>query len=347
MNKFLLSLALTALFFTVAVNAQKTATAPGNPLIASLPASDAVASFDAQKFLGSALPELLGADSPQMAKINAHLDLIKTKTGLDLRQFENVAVGIKYKQVSPAEIDFEPVMVTSGKFNAGAMIALVKIAANGKYREEKFAGKSVYVLQLDQLLAEVQKQAPAAKSSGIEKLVEKLLRTFSGEFAIGALNEKTLAMGSVSRVQAAFSASAPLDRDLKTMANSKPGAIMSFAGNMPAGASKMFGLDNEVIAATLDSMKQVYGHLDMNAGNASLMLAAKTGGADQAENLEDTLNGLKSLGQAFIGMLKASPQEREMYQRMIDSAKITRAGLQVQIDLAIPQSDLSILTKKL
>jgi hypothetical protein len=344
MNKFFVSLALVAIFFTAATYAQKT----GNPLIASLPASDAVASFDAQKFLGTALPELLGADSPQMAKINAHLDLIKTKTGLDLRQFETVAVGIKYKQISPTEVDFEPVIVTNGKFNAGAMIALVKIAANGKYREEKFAGKSVYVLQLDQLLAEAHAQTSgAAKSSGIEKLVEKLLRTFSGEFAIGALNERTLAMGSVARVQAAFSASTPLSADLKTMAASKPGAIMSFAGNMPAGMSKMFGLDNEVLAATLDSMKQVYGHLDMNAGNASLMLAAKTVNADQASELEDTLNGLKSLGQAFIGMLKASPPERDMYQRMIDSAKITRAGLQVQIDLAIPQSDLSILAKKL
>jgi hypothetical protein len=347
MNKFVVSLALVAIFFTVATYAQK----PGTPLITSLPASDAVASFDAQKFLGTALPELLGADSPQMAKINAHLDLIKTKTGLDLRQFESVAVGIKYKQISPTEVDFEPVIVTNGKFNAGAMIALVKIAANGKYREEKFAGKSVYVLQLDQLLAEAHAQMPAgtaaAKSSGIEKLVEKLLRTFSGEFAIGALNEKTLAMGSVARVQAAFSASTPLSADLKTMAASKPGAILSFAGNMPTGMSKMFGLDNEVLAATLDSMKQVYGHLDMNAGNASLMLAAKTANADQAAELEDTLNGLKSLGQAFIGMLKASPPERDMYQRMIDSARITRAGLQVQIDLAIPQSDLSILAKKL
>jgi hypothetical protein len=53
------------------------------------------------------------------------------------------------------------------------------------------------------------------------------------------------------------------------------------------------------------------------------------------------------LGKAFIGTIKGSPAEREMYSRMVDNAKVSRIGTQVQIDLLIPQSDLSILAKKL
>jgi hypothetical protein len=349
MNKFLFSFfALLLLLSAGIANAQtarKPLVTPANPLIASLPASDAVVSFNGEKFFNVALPQLLGADSPQMAKINAHINLFKSKTGLDLRQFEQAAVGIKYKQISATEVDFEPLILTSGKFNAGAILALVKIAANGKYREEHVAGKSVYVLQLNDLLAEAQQAQP--KSAGVEKFVEKMLRTFSGEFAVGALNDKTLAMGSLARVQETFSGTSPLGADLKLAANSKPGAVLSFAGNMPAGISKMFGLDNDEISKTIDSMKQLSGSLDMNDGNASLVLAAKTFSTEQAQTLEDTMSGLKMLGQAFIGTVKATPAEREMYGRIIDNAKITRAGTQVQIELLIPQSDLSILAKKL
>jgi hypothetical protein len=329
-----------------AQQARKPASVPANPLVYSLPASDAVVAFDAQKFLGTALPQLLGADSPQMAKINAHIDLIKNKTGLDLRQFEQAAVGIKYKQVSATEVDFEPLILASGKFNAGAILALVKIAANGKYREEQVGGKAVYVLQLSEILAEVQGQQPG-KSSGLEKMVEKMLRTFSGEFAVGALSDNTLAMGSLARVQETFSRTAPLSAELKTMVNTKPAAVLSFAGNMPAGMSKMFGLENDEIAKTVDSIKNLFGYLDMNAGNASVKLGAKTLNADQAQTLEETIIGLKMLGKAFIGTIKGTPAEREIYSRMVDNAKVSRLGTLVQIDLLIPQSDLSILAKKL
>ncbi len=350
MNRFIFSFfAIFTLLLAGTAQAQqarKPGPSPTNPLISALPASDAVIAFDAHKFLGTALPQLLGADSPQMAKINAHLDLVKTRTGLDLRQFEQAAVGIKYKQVSATEVDFEPLILASGKFNAGAILALVKIAANGKYREEQAGGKSVYVLQLNEILAEVQGQNPG-KSSGLEKMVEKMLRTFSGEFAVGALSDNTLAMGSLARVQETFSRTAPLSAELKTMAQTKPAAVLSFAGNMPVGMSKMFGFENDEIAKTVDSIKNLFGYLDMNAGNASIMLGAKTLNADQAQTLEETILGFKMLGKAFIGTIKGSPAEREMYSRMVDNARISRAGTLVQIDLQIPQSDLSILAKKL
>ncbi len=317
---------------------------PPNPLVASLPASDAVISFDAQKFLNNALPQLLGADSPQMARINTHLDEIKSQAGLDLRSFEFVAAGLKYKQVSPTEIDLEPVILASGKFNSAALMAVVKIAASGKFREEQVGGKTVYVLQLKEIFAEAaQKKTP---SSTVEKMMDKILRTFSGELAVGALNDKTLVMGSSARVQETFSGASALSPELKAAAYTKPGAILNFGGNMPAGLSKMFGLENEQIAKLIDSMKMLSGYMNISAaGNASLMLSAKTGTVEQAMNLEDTLLGFKDLGKMLIGSAKGN--EKQVYLRMIDNSKIVRVGSQVQLSLLVPQSDLSILAKKL
>jgi len=323
--------------------ARKPLVAP-NPLVSLLPASDGVVSFNAQKFLNVALPQLLGADSPKLAQINAHIDEIKNQTGIDLRQFERAAVGLKYKQISATEIDFEPVILASGKFNPGAMLALVKIAASGKYREETFGGKTFYVLQLKEMFPEDAQKKP--RSSSVEKMMDKMLKTFSGELAVGALNEKTLAIGSVARMQETFAGTSTLNPELKSLVNTKPGAILSFSGNVPSGLSKMFGMDNDEIAKMMDSVKLASGYLDISAaGNASLMVAAKTGTVEEAMSLEDTMTGLKELAKMLVGGAKGN--EKLVYMRMIDNAKITRTVSQVQLNLLIPQSDLSILAKKL
>jgi hypothetical protein len=338
---------LLAVFVNIAAaQTGKTAAQPANPLVQSLPASDAVISFNTQKFLNTALPQLLGADSSKLTQINAHIDQIKDKTGIDLRQFEQAAAGIKYKQISATEIDFEPVILANGKFNAGAVMALVRIAASGKFREEKVGDKTVYVLQVQEIMSEVAQGKTG--SSSIEKMMEKVLRTFSGELAVGALDNKTLVIGSAARVKETFAATtAPLNAELKTSANAKPGTILSFAGNVPAGLSKMFGFDNDEFAKITDSIKVLSGYLDMNGTNASLMLAGKTNSVQEAMDLEDTANGLRSMGKALIGMLKASPMDREMYGRLIESAAISRTGNQVKLNLLITQGDLSILAKKL
>ena len=57
-----------------------------------------------------------------MAKINE----MENRTGIDLRKFDQVAVGVAFKQVSPKEMDYEPVAIASGDINAGALIAVAK-----------------------------------------------------------------------------------------------------------------------------------------------------------------------------------------------------------------------------
>lgn len=315
---------------------------PQNTLVKSLPASDAVMALNAKRFLNDMLPVILGADSPKMAQINAQIAAVKAKTGLDLREFEQAAAGIKYKQISATEIDFEPVILASGQFNAAAKIALVKLAVDGKYREEKAGEKTFFILPVNDIFADLKK---TAGSSSIEKMMDKVLRTFSGEIAVGALDEKTLVIGSAARVRETFTATAPLSAELLAAANTKPGAIVNFGGRVPEGLSKMFGLDSEEITRMMDSVRSMSGYLDMNGTNAALMLAAKTSNVQEATDIESTMTGLKELGKVLISTVKGD--EREVYSRMIDNLRISRAGNQVKFDLPIAQADLSILGKKL
>ena len=68
-----------------------------NSLVALLPASDGVATFDTKRFFNDALPKVLSANQPMLGKIMAHVNEMSNSTGIDLRKFDHVAVGIAMK----------------------------------------------------------------------------------------------------------------------------------------------------------------------------------------------------------------------------------------------------------
>src|SRR3712207_6102273 len=101
MNKFL-SVFLSAAFlllggFATAFAQTKTDAKQtvNNDLAALLPASDAVAVGDMKRLFADALPQLLSSNPQMLAEMNRVFDEFKTKTGLDARQFERVAIGVK------------------------------------------------------------------------------------------------------------------------------------------------------------------------------------------------------------------------------------------------------------
>src|SRR4051812_28903962 len=66
-------------------------------LVALLPASDAVVTMDSGRFLSDALPRLLSGNQPLLAKMTASINEMQSKTGIDIRQFNNVAAGLLIK----------------------------------------------------------------------------------------------------------------------------------------------------------------------------------------------------------------------------------------------------------
>jgi len=74
----------------------RSATASKVSLMSSLPESDAVARVKVKRVLDEVMPKVLANNPAKLAEVNASIANFKTKTGLDPRQFEEVALGVRY-----------------------------------------------------------------------------------------------------------------------------------------------------------------------------------------------------------------------------------------------------------
>ncbi len=309
-----------------------------NQLAALLPTSDGVLTLDVQRLLNEAVPQILSSRQQTLADINAKIDELRDKTGLDARQFEQIAVGVAMKQISAKEIDLEPVFLARGKYSANALIALGKLASNGKYREEKFGSRTVYVFTGKEIAAT---NKPATSNSWLDKAIERMFNNLTKEIAVTTLDANTLAFGSLARVRETFESKTPINNEVLSLVNRKPNAVVSFGAKLPNGLSSFVDLDNDELGKTLDSIRQMSGAVEVSGGNTSLTIAAKTLKPEQAQSLKETLDGLQMIGKAFLGGGKTD--DKKVYGRMIDSARFTQTGSEVTLDLQVPQSDINIL----
>lgn len=319
---------------------------PAVSLLANLlPASDAVATINIKRLINEVMPQVLSSKPETLAKINAKMAEFQTRTGIDLKMVERAAIGIGYKKVSDKETDFEPLMLLQGKFNADSMIGLLTKAANGKYREEKVqdaAGtKTVYIFSLKD---EIEKHKPAAtkEENGFEKLISRLMNSFSDEVAITGFGTDTLVVGKLNRVTMMLSpVKAPVNGALLAQINQKPGAIVSFVGNVPQGMSQFIKLDDDEIGKNLDSIRTLRGSLDYNDGKAALTVSAKTLKAGDAQKLEEMLSGLQMVGKGLLGASKGA--DKQLYARMLEKIVITRKLNEVTLNLQMPKTDMDAL----
>jgi hypothetical protein len=325
--------------FAVAdVQKGKAKNAQGNALVAMLPSSDAVVSFDAKRFFADGLPRILASNQPILAEIMKKIDEARDKTGIDLRQFDQVALGLAAKRISATEMDFDPVVVARGNFSAGALVAVAKLASNGTYREEKIGTHTVYVFSAKEF---AEKNAPKTSNSKVGGMIDRTLNGFSKEIAVTSLGTDTLAFGSLERVRQTLGAKTHVDAEIANLLARKPNTILSFAARTPEGLSKYFKMDNDELGKNLDSIRFLSGSMDVTESAAIVNFMARTVGADQASSLLDTLNGLQMVGKAFLGGAKGA--DKQVYARMIDNVKFARKANEVTLDLQVPQSDIDIL----
>lgn len=333
--------------FAFVLNGIGTAFADTNPkkkagqtsqLVALLPASDGVMTLDVQRLFNDALPQILSGNQSMLTDIVGKIDEIKTKTGIDLRQFQQVAVGVAAKQISAKEIDFEPVVLARGTFNAGALLAVAKLASKGKYREEKIGDKTVYVFTMKDV---VEENKPQTKNSWFDKAIDRMFAGLSREFAITSYDNNTLAIGSLARVRETLQVKTRISNEFLDLVFRKQNVVMSFGANLPDGLSKFVNLDNDEFGKNLDAIRQIYGTLDIVGTDTILAVTAKTLKPEQAQSLQETLEGLQMVGKALIGGSKSA--DKKVYARMIDNAKISRSGSEVMLNLQVPQSDIDIL----
>ncbi len=318
--------------------AMKSLAGESNQLASNLPNSDAVFNINMSRLMKEGIPQILSAKPQYLDEFNAKIEEIKSKIGIDLRDFDQVAVGIAYKTISEKETDYEPVILARGKFNASSFVALAKVAANGKYREEKIGEKTVYIFTPKEIL---EKSKPKTKNSMIDKLIDGAMKTFSKEIAISGFDDNTLIMGSVARVRQAFEGKSKVTKEILTLASRNPTAILSMGANMPNGASQFINIDNDEIGKNIKSIKQMSGAFDINAGKATLAVTAKTLKNNDAQSLEEFLSGMQMVGKALLGGVKGD--DKKLYARLIETAVISRKTNEVMLDLEVPKSDMDAL----
>ncbi len=184
-----LVLASLALAFDARSQARSPRTSPPADALSYLPASDAVMLIDVRRLLNETMPQILGGDKEKLAQANAEIDKFKSRTGIDPRAFGRVVLGVRYTYPTAKTTKLETVAIAHGPFDAKALAAAARIAASGKYREEKYRGATIMIMSINDQMK-----------------VLGLWNMRVSELAICALDTKTLAIGSLSTVRAAIDA---------------------------------------------------------------------------------------------------------------------------------------------
>jgi hypothetical protein len=298
-------------------------------LLGRLPQSDAVALVRVRRLLDEALPKILAENKAKLAEVNTEIQKFKTKTGVDPRAFDQVALGMRYTYPSVDVTKIETVALAHGTFNAGAFVAAGRIAVDGKYREEKYQGHTIYVFILEQQLK-----------------VLGLLNLKLHELAVSALDANTLALGKPEDVRRAIDAGGgrrALNQELIELATRDPNAVIGFGGNVSPALFLNLKLGNEEIVKDLSTIRQVYGTVGITEKDVEMFLAARTVNADSARNLSDTLAALKQFGAIFVGRMPAP--KGSIARAALDNLKITTQGNELQIRTAVAQADIAPLLR--
>jgi len=307
---------------------QKTISAPTSNVASYLPASDAIAVVDVKRMLNETMPGILGGDTAKMADANAEVDKFKTKTGVDLHSIDRAVIGVRYTYPSANSTRLETVAIGHGTFDARALTASARAAANGKSREEKYRGATITIVTVNDDL--------------------KLLGLWTmrvNEFAICVLDQNSLALGTPASVRAAIDAgkAGRAPADLVALATRDASAVIGFGGNITPALLKKLDVGNDTIAKDVGAIRQVYGSVGSTQTDVTVMMVARTDSIDAAKNLGDTVEGLKQLGGMFT-MRMAQPR-KGLAESALNNLKITAHGNELEIRTQVTAASLAALVK--
>ena len=307
---------------------QRSAAAATSDAANYLPASDAVAIIDAKRLLNETMPSILGNDPAKLAQANAEVEKFKTRTGIDPRSFDRVALGVRFTYPNANTTKLETVAIAHGTFDAKSLIASARAAANGKAREEKYRGATITIINVNDQMK-----------------VFGLWNMKVDELAICVLDPNSLAMGSVANVHAAIDAGkrGRASADLISLALRDPNAVAGFGANVPRELLNKLDVGNDTMAKDVSSIQQVYGSIGSTQTDVSIMLVAKTDSVQSAKNLGDTVQGLQQLGGLFIGRL-AQPR-KALAENALANLKITPRGNELEIRTQVTAANLAALIK--
>ncbi|HEX8176110.1 MAG TPA: hypothetical protein VF543_13400 [Pyrinomonadaceae bacterium] len=296
-----------------------------------LPTSDGVLVVDVRRVLNEALPRAFSSDPAKLSQINADIDRFKTRTGVDLRSVDRMAIGTRLNQVGQAT-RMDTVAIARGTFRADIIVAAGRLAAKDKYRTEKYAGRNIYIFTLDEQM----------KLFGLFNM--KLT-----DIAVSVMDSHTLAIGQLARVRETIDASAGRARvaaELVQLATRTPNALIGFGANVPAATIRDLGgigLDSDEISKNIASIRQLYGAIGMTGTGFDMQAVARTENAGAAKSLNDTITGAKEFISPLVSQFMRNEAKAKLVRNTLDSLKVSTAGNELQLRLEVAQSDLATL----
>lgn len=331
MKRKLLNLAIIFVALASVGQAQtrgRNVTAPATTsLMASLPESDAVAQVKLNQLLNEAMPRILANNPTKLAEVNASIDRFKDRTGLDPRMFQQLALGVRFTFPAEGVTKLQTVGLANGTFSSAAMVAAGRVASNGKYREEKYQDKTIYVFKLDENI--------------------RVLGVFDfriSELAAAPLDANTLALGDLAGVRSVIDASRLRKRanaELMALASRDPNAIIGFGSNLSEQLVANLDIGNAPIAADLRTLRQVYGSVATTDREMQLFLAARAVNAQAAKNLGDTLEGLKQFGALLVGRLSGA--KGVLAKSALSNMSIVADANELQVRTSVAQAEIGPL----
>jgi hypothetical protein len=321
----LLGLQLRTNAQTNAQRARSAATAPASStLMSSLPESDAVAQVKVKRLVSEAMPRMLAGNPAKLAEANAAIERFKTRTGLDPKMFDQLALGMRFTYPSPGITKLRTVALANGEFSAAAMVAAGRVASNGKYREEKYQGKTIYIFTLDENI----------KLFG---LFDFTIR----ELAACPLDGNVLALGDATSIKSVVDINRGRKKgnaELVALATKDPNAVIGFGANLSPQLMRNIDIGNAPIANDLSALRQAYGSVATTEKDVELFIAARATNGESAKSLGDTLDGLKQFGALFVGRLSGA--KGVLAKSALSNLRIDTQGNEIQIRTAVAQADV-------
>jgi len=303
-------------------------TTPSAGLMNSLPKSDAVAQVKMKRLFDEAMPRILANNPAKLSQVNASVENFKTRTGLDPRMFDEVAVGVSFTFPGEGQAKAHTVALAKGAYNSDAMITAGGLAAQGKYRQEKYKDKTIYIFTLDETISVL----------GVFDFQIK-------ELAVLPLDANTLALGdpvSIRSVVDASRASKRANAELIALASRDPNAVIGFGANMSQQlVSSIDAIGNAPIANEIARLRNVYGSVSTTEKDLELFIGARAINAAAASSLGETLRGLKEIGSLFVGRISGA--KGVLAKSALTNLKIVNNADELQIRTAVPSADVGPL----
>jgi hypothetical protein len=354
-----LAFALTLLATVAFVVGHNTGTraASTSAVLAALPASDFVIVVDAQRALSETLPSLLASNPALLAKMNAELEKFEKETGINPRAFESIAIGGRLTASKPH--DSRMVVIASGSFNSDRLLenAFAAVKAKGEKfqkEEQQYEGKRIILISSTgstKFEVKTGENTASAMLNDDPVITTPSLRgTARDKMAIAVLDSNTLAVGELEGVRAAVDASLGRDRvddELVRLATQTPGAVVGFSGKLPQSFTEKAS-SKSTIEKYFASIRQFYGSSSADGTNAETLVTLRTETAEQAAEIGQALNTIKSLGAFGFHQSSGGNSGKDAYiADVLKGLNITTQGNEIQISVRVSQSSVAAFMRTL